>query len=92
MPENDPLIISLKHVVPQKPEGNWLHMTEDDVNLAPMTPSDAHFREAFADARVTKAVLARYYLRSQRRSSKLDFGGAGVVFGDWTRRGLFAIR
>ena len=38
--------------------------------LAPMMPSDAQFKEAFTDARVTKAVLARYYLRSLEEAAR----------------------
>lgn len=39
-------------------------------NLAPITPEDEEFREAFETAKVSNARLARYYLRSMEMTAK----------------------
>jgi Protein of unknown function DUF262/Protein of unknown function (DUF1524) len=74
VPQGDRSIINLEHVLPQKPEGNWNHFTEDDValyakrlgNLVLMRASDnSHVKSA--SFREKKQIYAKspYVLTSQ---------------------------
>ena len=82
IPQDDRAIINLEHVLPEKPEENWPHITEDDVsqyakrlgNLVLLRASDnSHLKSAgFAEK---KQIYAKspYVLTSQ--TAELD---------DWT--------
>lgn len=48
------------------------------VDMAPRVPTDAQFERDFAEATVSKAALARYYLRTLERSVKLERDAAFI--------------
>ncbi|MHB8245505.1 MAG: DUF262 domain-containing protein [Acidimicrobiales bacterium] len=74
VPQDDRSIINLEHVLPEKPQGNWPHLTDEDVsqyakrlgNLVLMRASDNSYlkSDSFAAKRVVYAA-SPYLLTSQ---------------------------
>jgi len=65
VPQNDPQVITLEHILPRKPEGNWPHISEDEVR--------SH------STRLGNLVLMRASANSEAKSA--PFGDKRAAYG-----------